>query len=146
MDELARIYLGLGPNARRVLLALAQRLDIGKAHGDFDKPLDLDAETLAEELDGAVYRAAKLMGLCRAPELANPHPEDGSDASVRWPSSPDDDRCVCECGCARCTPPPPAVPPTVPLAKCTAGCGRPCSLYRVDGRCDFCNGSWRGNP
>jgi len=132
MDELARIYLGLGPNARRVLLALAQRLDIGKAHGDFDKPLDLDAETLAEELDGAVYRAAKLMGLCKKPDLRCAWHRAEGERCIRTQPHAAPDECCFEL--------------VVPLAKCTAGCGRPCSLYRVDGRCDFCNGSWRGNP
>lgn len=58
----------LGPNARRVLLALADRLVAGKAHGDFDKPHDWDKESSEEALDLAVYQAAKLLGLGKAEE------------------------------------------------------------------------------
>lgn len=53
----------LGPNARRVLLALAERLVVGIPHGDFDKPHDWDKESSEEALDLAVYQAAKLLGL-----------------------------------------------------------------------------------
>lgn len=58
----------LGPNARRVLLALAERLVVGIPHGDFDKPHDWDKESSEEALDLAVYQAAKLLGLGKAEE------------------------------------------------------------------------------
>lgn len=62
-------FEALGPNARRVLLALAERLVKGKEHGDFDRPHDWDKESAEEALDLAVYQAAKLLG------LGKPRPE-----------------------------------------------------------------------
>lgn len=56
-------YDRLGPNARRVLLAIADRLVKGIEHGDFDKPHDWDKESAEEALDLAVYQAAKLLDL-----------------------------------------------------------------------------------
>lgn len=63
LERLVDAYLELGPNARRILEFIAARLVIGKAHGDFDKPRNYDRETAEEECDGAVYRAAKLLGI-----------------------------------------------------------------------------------
>ena len=65
----------LGPNARRVLLALAERLVKGIEHGDFDKPHDWDKESGEEALDLAVYQAAKLLGLGKEPKPANAAPD-----------------------------------------------------------------------
>lgn len=59
----------IGPNARSILCAIADRLVIGREHGDFTAPHDWDAETLAEELDASVYRAAKLLKLGGQSEL-----------------------------------------------------------------------------
>jgi SAM-dependent methyltransferase len=67
LEALTRAWLELGPNARRLLEYAANRLVIGKAHGDFDKPRDWDRETLEEEFDGAMYRAAKLLGFGKPP-------------------------------------------------------------------------------
>jgi hypothetical protein len=53
----------IGPNARSILLAFADRLVIGREHGDFDAPHDWSREAVEEELDGAAYRIAKLLGL-----------------------------------------------------------------------------------
>ena len=53
----------LGPNARRILEFMADRLVVGKAHGDFDKPRDWDKESAEEEIDNAMYRAAKALGM-----------------------------------------------------------------------------------
>lgn len=61
----------LGPNARRVLLALAERLVKGKEHGDFDKPHNWDKESAEEALDLAVYQAAKLLSLGGKPSQEN---------------------------------------------------------------------------
>lgn len=66
--EILHRYNKLGPNARRVLLALADRLVKGVEHGDFDKPHDWDRESAEEALDLAVYQAAKLLGLGKAEE------------------------------------------------------------------------------
>lgn len=65
---LIRKYDRLGPNARCVLNALADRLVKGVEHGDFDKPHDWDRESAEEALDLAVYQAAKLLGLGKAEE------------------------------------------------------------------------------
>lgn len=71
----------LGPNARRVLLALADRLVAGKVHGDFDKPHDWDKESSEEALDLAVYQAAKLLGLGKESSArSSPELEDGIDS------------------------------------------------------------------
>jgi 2-polyprenyl-3-methyl-5-hydroxy-6-metoxy-1,4-benzoquinol methylase len=88
LEALTRAWLELGPNARTMLEYTARRLVIGKAHGDFDKPRDWDRETAEEEFDGAMYRAAKLLGFGTASPAANPHPEDGSDTSIMWGSIP----------------------------------------------------------
>lgn len=61
--DLLRDREKLGPNARRILKALAERLVVGISHGDFDKPHDWDKESSEEALDLAVYQAAKLLGL-----------------------------------------------------------------------------------
>lgn len=61
-------YAKLGPNAQQVLIALLDRLVLGKVHGDFDKPHDWDKESSEEALDLAVYQAAKLLGLGKAEE------------------------------------------------------------------------------
>lgn len=66
--EILHRYNKLGPNARRVLLTLADRLVKGVEHGDFDKPHDWDKESAEEALDLAVYQAAKLLGLGKAEE------------------------------------------------------------------------------
>jgi hypothetical protein len=50
----------LGPNARELLADIAERLVIGKAHGDFEKALNWTREAYEEDLDGIVYRAMKL--------------------------------------------------------------------------------------
>jgi hypothetical protein len=63
LQQLIAAWETIGPNARRILLKLAERLVMGKSHGDFTAPHDWDRETAEEELDGAVYRAAKLLGL-----------------------------------------------------------------------------------
>lgn len=65
----------LGPNARRVLLALAERLVKGIEHGDFDKPHDWDKESSEEALDLAVYQAAKLLGLGKEAKNASERDE-----------------------------------------------------------------------
>jgi len=62
--ETIAIALDLGPNAQRILLEVAKRLEIGKAHGDFTKPLDLKEEQSAELLDFVVYRIAETLGMC----------------------------------------------------------------------------------
>jgi hypothetical protein len=70
LEALVKAWLELGPNARRLLEYTADRLVIGKVHGDFDRPRDWDRETLEEEFDGAMYRAAKLLGFGRVPAQA----------------------------------------------------------------------------
>ena len=69
-EQLTRAYLELGPNARKVLLGIAERLVQGArdyAHsgtGDFDgKPRNWRAETLAECLDGMVYLTLAVQGI-----------------------------------------------------------------------------------
>lgn len=63
LQQLIAAWETIGPNARKILLQLAGRLVIGKTHGDFTAPHDWDRETAEEELDGAIYRAAKLLKL-----------------------------------------------------------------------------------
>ena len=52
----------IGPNAKRVLADIAERLVKGaKEHGDFDTPRDWGREAYEEDLDGFVYRTLKMM-------------------------------------------------------------------------------------
>ena len=52
----------LGPNGRKVLQLLADRLVLGhERYGDFDDGRDFTREALEEDLDGIVYRAATLI-------------------------------------------------------------------------------------
>lgn len=71
-SDLVDAHEKLGPNARRILLALAERLVKGREHGDFDKPHDWDKESAEEALDLAVYQAAKLLGLGGAMAQSSP--------------------------------------------------------------------------
>lgn len=61
--ELGLILGRLGPNATQILLAVARRLDVGRAHGDFTDRRDWDKESSEELLDFVVYQTAKMMGL-----------------------------------------------------------------------------------
>jgi len=61
--ELLGIYGRLGPNARSILLAVARRLDIGRAHGDFTAPHDWKKEGREELLDFVVYEIAERLGM-----------------------------------------------------------------------------------
>lgn len=60
-EELREHWSKLGPNARRVLVALAARLAMGaKKYGDF--PIRKWTKEAAEEaLDGCVYLTAELL-------------------------------------------------------------------------------------
>lgn len=59
-DRLTAATAKLGPNATALLADIADRLVIGKAHGDFEKPLNWTKEAYEEDLDGIVYRAMRL--------------------------------------------------------------------------------------
>jgi hypothetical protein len=59
-DAIDKAWHLLGPNARELLADIAERLVIGKAHGDFEKALDWTREAYEEDMDGIVYRAARL--------------------------------------------------------------------------------------
>lgn len=50
----------LGPKALAVLADVAERLVLGKAHGDFEKSRDWDREAYEEDLDALVYRTLAL--------------------------------------------------------------------------------------
>jgi hypothetical protein len=69
--ELVQAWSKLGPNARKILGFIAERLVIGLAHGDFTAEHDWERETAEEEVDGAVYRAAKLLGMGAAASAAD---------------------------------------------------------------------------
>lgn len=60
---LLEIYVNLGPNARRILLEVARRLEIGLAHGDFEKPHNWKKEKREELLDFVVYEIADTLNL-----------------------------------------------------------------------------------
>jgi hypothetical protein len=63
LAELIQAFAAIGPNARTLLLNLAQRLVKGaKEHGDFDPSTKRvwTREALEEDLDGIVYRALEL--------------------------------------------------------------------------------------
>lgn len=52
----------MGPNARRVLADIADRLVKGaREHGDFETKRDWAREAYEEELDNVVYRTLRLM-------------------------------------------------------------------------------------
>jgi hypothetical protein len=61
LGEIAAIFIAtLGPNARLVLLDIAQRLERGaKQYGDFDMQRDWSHEAREEDLDGIVYRTVR---------------------------------------------------------------------------------------
>lgn len=50
----------LGPNALSLLADIADRLVVGRAHGDFEKQLDWSKEAYEEDLDAIVYRTMRL--------------------------------------------------------------------------------------
>ncbi len=64
---LLEIYVDLGPNARRILLEVAKRLDIGRTHGDFETPHDWNKEKREELLDFLVYEIADTL------KMGGPH-------------------------------------------------------------------------
>jgi hypothetical protein len=57
--RLLAAYLEIGPNARRALVLIAERMAIGrKRYGeDFDRERDWTKEAQEEFLDGAIYLA-----------------------------------------------------------------------------------------
>lgn len=68
-SDVLKLYMPLGPNAKRIVLHILERLAKGaKQYGDFDgQRRDWDRESAEEALDLAVYQAAKLLGLGQEP-------------------------------------------------------------------------------
>ena len=59
---LLKTYRTLGPNGQKILMQVAERLDIGMSrYGDFgDKSKDMDKEAREELIDAIVYLTRKL--------------------------------------------------------------------------------------
>lgn len=61
LERLVIVYDDLGPNARVVLMRIAERLHTGVEYGDFDQPLDWLEERQQELADALVYGERALL-------------------------------------------------------------------------------------
>jgi len=91
--KLLGCYAELGPTAREILVEIAERLVVGKAHGDFESALNWQREGDAELLDAVVYalcerRRLRALAVADAPAPAAPAFVPGDCVTV-W--GPDED-------------------------------------------------------
>lgn len=92
LEDLVRHWQAIGPKARRLLVALAERLAIGNGrHGDFELGRDWTTEAGEELLDGTIYLAARALQQ-KAARLSEtsyvPRSGDFVRISQVWPNDP----------------------------------------------------------